>query len=428
MSLEALYGNSPPLERRARPARRAPIPAWVPIVLLLLGFLLVLALVVGERLLPAPVVEVTPAILYEREVTGAATTPDQSSEQEMLFQASGWIEPEPYPTHVTALQSGVIARVHVLEGDVVSAGRLLVELVDEDLNIRAVKARSALQQAEGELRAAQAVLARRRDDLARLQRLSIRSVADQDVARARFDAAEQEAMVAAATGARDLARAELAEIELALSRTKIFAPTSGRVLSLRAAPGQKVLLEMDDPFSATVATLYDPKRLQARVDVPLAQAAGLTVGQRVEVVTEFLPERTFAGKVTRIVGEADLQRNTLQAKVRLLATDDRLRPEMLCRAKFFAPKLPPQTPGSHQAAALSIMVPRSALSGEDDVLVVSADGRLQWREIQPGRFQREGWIEIQDGVAPGERVVLTPSARMKPGQRVNSRLVEDPRS
>ncbi len=427
MSLESLYGKGPPTTQGVRLSRRAPVPAWVPIVLLLVGFLLVLVVIAGDRLMPAPVVEVTPAVLYEREVKAAPTTPDEASGPEMLFQASGWIEPEPYPIHVTALQSGVIARVHVLEGDFVAAGQLLVELVAEDINLRAAKARSALQKAEGELDAAEAALARRHDDLARLERLGGRSVAEQDIVRARFDVAEQEAMVAAATGARDLARAEVAEAELASARTKIFSPTSGRVLALRAAPGKKVLLEMDDPFSAIVATLYDPKRLQARVDVPLAQAAALAVGQRVQVVTEFLPERIFSAEVTRIVGEADLQRNTLQAKVRLLETDERLRPEMLCRARFFARTSPEKEVGQH-AAVLSIMVPRSALSAEQELLVVSSGGRLERRKIESGRFQRDGWIEIKHGVAAGERVVLGPGETLKHGQRVNARLVEDPRS
>ena len=40
--------------------------------------------------------------------------------------------------------------------------------------------------------------------------------------------------------------------------------------------------------------------------------------------------------MTRILGEADLQRNTLQVKVSLLQPDPKLRPEMLCRAKFFS--------------------------------------------------------------------------------------------
>ena len=34
----------------------------------------------------------------------------------------------------------------------------------------------------------------------------------------------------------------------------------------------------------------------------------------VEIVSSILPEKVFNGKVTRILGEADLQRNTLQVR------------------------------------------------------------------------------------------------------------------
>ena len=49
-----------------------------------------------------------------------------------------------------------------------------------------------------------------------------------------------------------------------------------------------------------------------------------------------LPNMKFDGRLTRISGEADLQRNTLQVKVQILNPDKRLRPEMLCQAKFFS--------------------------------------------------------------------------------------------
>ena len=46
------------------------------------------------------------------------------------------------------------------------------------------------------------------------------------------------------------------------------------------------------------------------------------------------PTSVFEGEVTRITGEADLQRNTSQAKVRITDPIDQLRPEMLCRVEF----------------------------------------------------------------------------------------------
>lgn len=66
------------------------------------------------------------------------------------------------------------------------------------------------------------------------------------------------------------------------------------------------------------AVLFQPDSLQARIDVPLEEAAQLRIGQPVRLRSTLLPNQTFLGQVTRIDGQADLQRNTLQDKVRVL--------------------------------------------------------------------------------------------------------------
>ena len=78
-----------------------------------------------------------------------------------------------------------------------------------------------------------------------------------------------------------------------------------------------MMLHMDDMDAASAAILYEEGNLQARIDVPLNEAAMIYLGQPVEIVSSILPEKVFNGKVTRILGEADLQRNTLQVKVSL---------------------------------------------------------------------------------------------------------------
>ena len=60
-------------------------------------------------------------------------------------------------------------------------------------------------------------------------------------------------------------------------------------MKLLAAPGQIV-----GPEGEGLVSIYDPKRLQARVDVPLASMAGVREGQEVEIRSEVV-----AGRVTR---------------------------------------------------------------------------------------------------------------------------------
>ncbi|RYD31234.1 MAG: HlyD family efflux transporter periplasmic adaptor subunit, partial [Verrucomicrobiaceae bacterium] len=207
------------------------------------------------------------------------------------------------------------------------------------------------------------------------------------------------------------------------SRTIIPAPISGRVLRLIAAPGQKKMLQDNDMESSTVAVLYDPAKLQVRIDVPLADAAGLEVGQGVRVRCNLLPDKVFNGVVTRINGEADLQRNTLQAKVSIMNPVDQLRPEMLCRAEFLAvarggssTSASSGTPGT-----TAVWIPESAVSDGVAWVCDPESHRVTRRVIKPTTDAREGHIRLSDGIRPGEWVILSPS-RLDEGQRVNPTL------
>ena len=92
------------------------------------------------------------------------------------------------------------------------------------------------------------------------------------------------------------------------------------------------MLDAMDPFACVVARLYDPAHLQIRVDIPLAEAAKVAIGDSVEITTETLRGRTFRGTITRFVQEANSQKNTIQIKATLIDPASELKPEMLITA------------------------------------------------------------------------------------------------
>jgi len=211
------------------------------------------------------------------------------------------------------------------------------------------------------------------------------------------------------------AEIDLAEAELAHERTKITAPADGRVLALKAAPGQKKMVGMDDMDSATIAILYDPDHLQVRVDVPLADAAGLSVGQRAKIRCNLLPDQVFEGEVTRIEGAADLQRNTLQAKVRIENPSEKLRPEMLCRVEFFETRQTTAETAS-RGTGIAVYVPESAVR-DGHVWICDADTlRAERRAVETSTL-KEGMVRVDSGIRPGEWVIPDPSG-IEPGQRL----------
>ena len=80
-------------------------------------------------------VEVTQAIAYPQ--AKEAPIDDMSNRQkgQLLFQASGWIEPDPFPIYVTSLYSGVVEKVHILEGQSIKQGEIIATLIDEDARL-----------------------------------------------------------------------------------------------------------------------------------------------------------------------------------------------------------------------------------------------------------------------------------------------------
>jgi multidrug efflux pump subunit AcrA (membrane-fusion protein) len=432
------------------------------------GFVLVFLLLFKDRLLPALPVTVVPAVAIE-EHSGSDAGPQEAAAPaaggRMIFQASGWIEPDPLPIKATALTDGVVDQVHVLEGDLVGKGETLASLIAIDtqlerdaaaselailastLEAQALEAEIAQRKLEGEqaaLLADQADVLEAKDRLDRVNRIHETALPESERVAARID---HDRKLAAVTGrqarirgleheivrvahqtealraSRRAAEIQLEQAELAHQRTRITSPVDGRVLRLLAAPGQKKMVGMDDPDSSTIAILYQPDSLQVRVDVPLADAAGLTVGQRARIRCGLLPDQEFEGEVTRISGEADIQRNSLQAKVRIIDPSDRLRPEMLCRVEFLESATPAKNTMDlvNTAGSLRVHVPLAALR-DGSLWVCDPDTRrVSQREVLAFGESRDDFQALKSGVRPGEWVVLNP-ANLKPGQRVNPQV------
>ncbi len=228
------------------------------------------------------------------------------------------------------------------------------------------------------------------------------------------------AKVLQAEAALNQARTSLAEAKLRLQRTEIRSSMNGIVLSRLTEPGSKVVVISDNPASARVLSLYDPKHLQVRVDVPLVDAGKISVGQDCEVSVEVLPDRAFQGTVTRVLHEANIQKNTLEVKVALKEPDPKLRPEMLARVRFLAkPDLCTEKSGQR------LFVPEGAVrgSGGNALTWIVRDfdgngGTAHGVAIKPGTVKTSGWVDVLDGLQPGDLVITGSVAELKNGKKV----------
>lgn len=426
-------------------ARRRDAGPWIISSLFLLGAAALFGLVFGERLRPRIPVETQPALFVELPDAEPVSASDESFRA--VAQASGWIEPDPYPIRVPVRVDGFVADVPVLEGQFVRTGDLLAALDATNFMLAAARAEAEwraaraeadesdreLARLESEVRASEARLAAAQDQAARAQALTDAAATQAERTATRLAAAEAEAMLEAARLAYEAHRhrceqlraavaraaAELDQARLDLERTRVYAPIDGVVLRREAAPGMKRMVAMDDPESSTIVTLYDPRRLQVRADVPLAEVGRVETGMAARVVTAAFPNRVFTAVVTRITGEADLARNTLQVKVALRDPDPRMRPEMLCRVEFLAPDQAAPLASGARTVWIPAAARRTDAEGRSVVWVMDVvRGTAHPRPAELAREERGGWIRVLDGVRPGERVIVSPIDRLTPGVRV----------
>lgn len=354
-------------------------------------------------------------------------------------QAPGWVEPAPFPVMVSALTSGTVKDVLVLEGDAVTKDQVLVRLYDEEQRIALDLADATL----AELRAKHAELA---DELQRKTPLvDAGAVPAAEVARLKLRAEAAAASIRAA-------EAERAMKALTLARTEVRAPAAGVVMARLATPGAMAVAQDGKPL----VELYDPASLQVRVDVPLADAGSIAPGQPAEIQVDVLPNHVFRGTVTRLVHQADIAKNTVQAKVRIDAPAPQLRPDMLARVRIFT-RAGGSAGGAGSAGSagtnsagggagtsgnagtasapaasaagsgeLTVWAPLAALTltGSDGstataLVVVNLDGTLgtaELRIVTLSRAEADGWAETLSGLRPGDLLVTQGSP--KPGTRV----------
>ena len=495
--LEKLTGNCATAGTTHTAVVPRPPSAWKTRILLpvaLLGALaLLLAFAAREALLPSKQVRVVPVVMQPTRSAPSAGA--------VVAQATGWVEPDPFPIAATALTDGVVRQVLVLEGDRVEADQPVAQLVDEDARLALAAAEAELAGSQANLSAAQlrwdnpvdrdeavataaARVTEAQAELAALdpmiaaeearamelasilaqveqshrggaatptelviaqqqlasQRASVeatrarRPVLEAQVARAqavhvaaeenRRLRIEESGALAAARAEAMLAEARRDEAALRLDRTTVRSPASGLVMARHVDVGSKVMLGSDMPLSATIVRLYDPRKLQVRADVPLAEAAKVGVGMEAQVIVSVLPERVFRGRVTRVVNEADVARNTLQLKVAIVDPDPQLKPEMLARVRFLAAAGAGDGAAAAPAGATSLapFIPESLVfqrGGATAVLIMDkASGTAVMRQIELGSGRKDDWVEVASGLSAGDQVIADTS--ISDGQRVRA--------
>ncbi|MCU0975326.1 MAG: efflux RND transporter periplasmic adaptor subunit [Steroidobacteraceae bacterium] len=352
------------------------------------------------------------------EVEVGAVTAPRGGEGTAVLNASGYVVARRLAT-VSSKVTGQVATVSFEEGAAVEAGQVLATL--DDALTRAALAVAQRQQdaartglAEVEVRLAEAM--RERDRLRQLRD-------DRLVSESALDAAEANAASLAAR--LETARAELSVAasgvrlrQQEMDDLVIRAPFEGVVISKDAQPGEMVSpISAGGGFTRTgIATIVDMDSREVEVDVNEAYINRVTAGQRAEAVLDAYPQWRIPARVLAIVPAADRQKATVRVRISIDELDPRILPDMGAKVRFLAE---PRAGETREAVAA---VPASAVVGEEAATYV-------WR-VEDGRARRvpvvveleeAGSRDVLEGLASGDRVIVSPPATLEDGDRVRER-------
>jgi RND family efflux transporter MFP subunit len=255
--------------------------------------------------------------------------------------------------------------------------------------------------------------------------------AQQSASQASIEAAESRLKLRLMDRERlDVTRAALKEAEIQLERARlqldrcqIRSPIDGIVMRVMVTPGMPVTYVNETAGVGTpIMTIYSPEHLQARVDVPMAEAARIQIEMPAEIRIEAFSDQTFRAQVTRIAGQADLQRNTLPVKVRLLEVNPTIKPDMIARVQFFSPQISKDGSVTTNQTVAALFVPEEIIENKDGqaaVWIVDINtGKAKRRVISLGTRKQGELREVTSGLAIGDKVIHQNRERLTEGVRV----------
>lgn len=302
------------------------------------------------------------------------------------------------PLHQVTVRSrvdGELLRVEFEEGQRVEAGQLLAQIDPAQYRIR-------LAEAEGQQRQNLAEL-----ENTRIQLRRFRDLAESDYVAAQ-DVSDLEARVRQLEARREIDQAAVDEARLQLDYTRITAPVDGRV-GLRQVDAGNLVRSGD---AEGIVTITQTSPISALFSIPETAVPSLIEAMR---RSDSLPVEAWdreerrllaTGTLSSVDNRIDTATGTL--RLRALFEDDRLFPNQSVNVRLQL--------GNEE----TLSIPDAAVqfgSQGTYVYVIDAEDTASVRPVVLGATS-DGRVEVIEGLADGERVVLEGIDRLRDGAKV----------
>ncbi len=316
------------------------------------------------------------------------------------------------------LKSEITARIErheIREGEPVRRGDPIVTL-----DTASLKAALALNEASraaqmARVEQAKAKLENARQEFERTNNLFKEAIVSEDklqAAKTALDVAEGE--LRAARGALGQTTAQIEMDRVNLSKAVIRAPFDGVIVKIDLDPGETAVI------GTRLARIVNNDRIYIEAPIDESDLGLLKTGQDVRISFDAFPKETFAGKLTWISPSVTKDSNAVRTvDVRVLAENvtGRMRDGMSADVEIIVEKMD----------AVPYVPTQSVVNTADESYVfVVADGKVARRTIKPGLSNWDR-TEIREGLSPDDRVILSvDKADIQEGRRVTEEAAGDP--
>jgi HlyD family secretion protein len=352
--------------------------------------------------------------------------------------ASGRVE-TPHRVDVGVQVTGTVRRVPVAEGQAVVAGQVLIELDSSEASAAWAQAERAVQQAQARLRqlrelqapvaeqalreaelnhdAASRALLRSRE--LRVQGFIGQAALDEaqraeQVAQAQVRVARQQLDSARPAGSDTaLAQAALAQAEAAalaararLGYATVRAPAAGTLITRNVEPGAvvqtgKVLMVLSPTGETQLVVPIDERNLRL-----------LQLGQQALASADAYPLERFAAELAYINPGVDAQRGAVEVKLRVPQPPRTLMQDMTVSVDIEVAR-----------RAQAVLAPTASVHDAEAAApwVLKLDGHHARRQAVKLGLRSNGWVEVLQGLQPGDQLVPATAVGVTDGQRLRPR-------
>jgi RND family efflux transporter MFP subunit len=380
-------GESGELLKRGQVVRRAKWLVVIAIVLLAVGA----GRTVLSRISNAKVLEAGTAERAKQYVK-VATPKSGASGQTLSLPGTlqGFVQ-----SPVGARSSGYLRKWYKDIGSHVEKGELLAEIETPEIDQQLAQAVASRQQAASSLDLA-------KSSMARWEQLRTKdAVSQQELDERRSANAQAAANLAAA-------EANVERLRQLEGFKRIVAPFAGVITKRNVDVGD--LIDAGGGSSGrALFQLAQTDPLRVYVNVPQSYAQLIKPGQKVVITQAELPGQKFTGEIARTSASIDAVSRTMQIEVALPNKDGVLLPGALVQVSLAL------------QANQSLVIPTNALLFRGEglrVAVVGTDNKVRLRQIRLGRNYGQT-VEVLDGVAATDKLVLNPSDSLTDGDQVS---------